>query len=711
MTKRNTRRLVAPVLTRFRGLAAGGMAVAVGLLLAASSQATPIVTSELVGLSTGTLGSVGTAEGWSGSSGNYTVTNGSGSLDGTPLGLYPSAGDMVNIAYASSFNSLNTYNNFAPSGTFPPGNPINIYYSFLYRFNTLTNMSDTVSNKIVQVNRVGSSSGVHFDLHAITNTATGKIRIGVEMPTGTPAYSTNEVSPGQTFFVVVRQQIIAGANNNIIDMWINPPASSFGADEFSMPYPDASAFDGTDDSGSGSGPGRFYVIAGVNANFDELRIATNSWADVTPGISSCTSASFDSDPVDATVSEGISASFSVTSSSSSPAFQWQVSTNAGSTWQDVTDGAGGTASTYTTPPLNLGADQNKYRCIATVSCGGGSTATSAVATVTVNAATVTPPGMVLDDQFADLSRTNAPITTNNSVWYASAATSLSDGSTGNLIGTPAPGSSRLWIAYFTDDAGQPVHLAVGRSIKASLTFQANGIAASGGNSMRFGLFDYADGGTRVSADGFGSGSTGNGSNVRGYMYVQDWGTTFSTDTPQSLYVRSVLDDNNLMGSTGDYVSLGAGPSGATLSGTPSFVDDTPYTLEMTVTRTSENETTVSSTLTGGSLNQTTTVTDSTYAYPRFDAFAIRPNSAETTANTFTITDFKVEVADAAPAPVPLEVSYTDGNVTLTWSNPAFALQAATEVNGTYTNVVGAASGYTVPATEARTFYRLIWPAP
>lgn len=680
--------------------------------IARSANATAFRTSQLVGLSSGTLGTVGTAEFWTGSSGNFTVTSGAGSLDGTPLGLYPSAGDRVDIAASTTFNSLNTYNNFASSGQYPQSGNINLYYSFLYRFNTLTNMSSAasgVSNKIVQVNRIGSSSGVHFEVHSVTN-ASGYINLGVNKTGGTPAYAGTNLSPGQTFFVVLRQQIIAGSANDQIDMWINPPANKFGVDEANIPTPDVSTTSGTEDSSS-TGPGRFYILAGVSASFDELRISTNSWADVTPSVSSCVPAAFDSNPVDVTVNDGIAASFTVTSSSSSPLYQWQFSPNGGSTWQNVTNGIGGTAASYATPPLSAVQNGYRYRCIASVSCGSGSTATSGVAVVTANAPVVTAAGVVVDDRFLDLSRANTPVGISNAVWYASTANSMSDGSTGEIVGTPGTGSSRLWLNYFTDNTttNLPVHLAVGKKLKATLAFKASNIVVTnGGASMRLGLFDYADGGTRVTADGFGTGSAGNGNGVRGYMFTLDWGTQFSASSPLSLFVRNVLNDNNLMGTTGDYATLsGTGSTG--LAGSAAFQNNTSYTMTMTVERTSASSVTVAVAVTSASGTITWSAVDSVYAYPRFDAFAIRPNSLETVADSFTITRFTVEVVDGTPTQIPLNITSSGGNVTLTWTNPAFTLQAAPSVTGTYTNVTSATSPYTISAGEARKFFRLTYP--
>ena len=73
----------------------------------------------------------------------------------------------------------------------------------------------------------------------------------------------------------------------------------------------------------------------------------------------------------ATVSDGGSLSY-----------QWQVSTNSGSTWSDI---SGATASQYTTPTLVIGDNGKQYRMAATNSKNGTTTtAYSAAATLTVS---------------------------------------------------------------------------------------------------------------------------------------------------------------------------------------------------------------------------------------------------------------------------------------------------------------------------------------
>jgi hypothetical protein len=90
----------------------------------------------------------------------------------------------------------------------------------------------------------------------------------------------------------------------------------------------------------------------------------------------------------------------VIASGTSLTYKWQVSTDNGANWTDLSDG--GVVSGATTATLNLssvsGTDSGKqYRAIATATCGGA--ATSTAATLTVNklsqsAVTVTAPSSV-----------------------------------------------------------------------------------------------------------------------------------------------------------------------------------------------------------------------------------------------------------------------------------------------------------------------------
>ena len=80
------------------------------------------------------------------------------------------------------------------------------------------------------------------------------------------------------------------------------------------------------------------------------------------------------------LSSTASATFSVVASFTSPlSYQWQLSTDGGATWANVTDA---TASTLTLTGLTSADSGKKYRV--QISATGATTVTSNAATLTVN---------------------------------------------------------------------------------------------------------------------------------------------------------------------------------------------------------------------------------------------------------------------------------------------------------------------------------------
>jgi hypothetical protein len=213
-------------------------------------------------------------------------------------------------------------------------------------------------------------------------------------------------------------------------------------------------------------------------------------------------------------------------------------------------------------------------------------------------------------------------------------------------------SARLWVGYFTDDPASPVTLAPGQMIKVTLVFTPTNVAQWTGSGtqrgLRFGLLNYADGGTRLTADSFSS-SGGNGANVTGYMLNLSFYTNFSTETPMEIRVRTNLASANLIGTTADYLSLGSGP--CCLSNQPGFSSGTTYTLEFIVARTNATDVGVRTRIFGADQDLSFEVMDTSgFASNRFDAFAIRPNNLANAADHFTFSRFTVEVL---PISVPL----------------------------------------------------------
>lgn len=98
---------------------------------------------------------------------------------------------------------------------------------------------------------------------------------------------------------------------------------------------------------------------------------------------------FTDQPDDASVTEGNTATFSVTATNAA-SYQWQKQESGAGAWSNV---SGATSSSYTTGVLTVAADStDKYRCVAT---GPGGTTTSNSATLTVTPNIITMPSSVI----------------------------------------------------------------------------------------------------------------------------------------------------------------------------------------------------------------------------------------------------------------------------------------------------------------------------
>jgi hypothetical protein len=582
-----------------------------------------------------------------------------------------------------------------------------LYASFLLDVVT----APTANRQVVFLTSTNTASAGSSVCGVFVNSSS-QLQVSKNSSTSLGAATTTALTTGATNLVVVRYTWnTVDTTDDEVALWLNP--GSLGVAEGSVPATSITHSTGTDFANLN----HFFIQQRNNASsagsallLDEVRIGT-TWASVTPTGVTCSAAGVANQPSSITIAEGLNARFTSLGSGTTPTYQWQLSTDNGTTWNSI---SGATNSAYATGNLALANSGLKVRTLVNVVCGGGSSATSSVATVTITNAVATPAGLIVDDYWLDSDRLTGPVATNNSVWFASTATTLTAG-VGVMTAAPSAGASRLWLGYFVDSAAAttPVSLAVGTTLKATAKFTPTAFASftAGGNTIRVGLFDYADGGTRV-ADGFGTGSTGNGSGVRGYMSILNWGTNFTGNTLIDTYARSTPTDGNLMGSTaGIFAQLGSGPAG-TYTGNNAFQAGIEYTLEMSVSRTATNSTTITTTITGGALNYTYATNDTTSAFHRFDAFGFRANSLETTADTFNFSQFKVEVvtnAASAPTPIPVAIAQANGNVILTWTNATFALQSSTNVASGYATIGGATSPYTNAPSGTKKFFRLFAP--
>ena len=332
-------------------------------------------------------------------------------------------------------------------------------------------------------------------------------------------------------------------------------------------------------------------------------------------------------PQSQTVSVGTPVTFFVVASNAaSLAYQWR---------KDGSNIPEATGTNYVIAAAQP-TDAGDYTVVVTNVAGS---VTSSVATLTV----LTPVSIpILDDHWLDGTRTNT-LLPSNSAWYASSAASLT-AAPNSLNGLADSSSARSWWTYFTTNPAAPVQLNASESLQITLSFILNGVNANNtSRGLRLGVFDSSNG-SRTLADG----ASPSGTNIAGYMLGLNMGQTFGGSPTLELWVRTNLPSANLMGTTGDYASLG---SGGPVAGSPGFSNGIPYTLRLAFKRnTNSLDVTVTISNTNGwSITQTSTATNSVVS--AFDTFDIRPATSALSAMNFAFTGLKVEKIILSSLPV------------------------------------------------------------
>ena len=259
--------------------------------------------------------------------------------------------------------------------------------------------------------------------------------------------------------------------------------------------------------------------------------------------------------------------------------------------------------------------------------------------------------VLVDDTWVDGTRSDQNLPT-ESAWFTSSASSLT--ATTNAMNLAVGSSAVFSITYFTSNSASPAHLNVGDTLVATLHLKFSGLAASPGSAgFRIGLFDYADSTLspkRVTSDGSISGNNSLGNGVQGYALFQTMGTAFTTNAPTDIRKRTNIADSGLLGTSGDWTSLGIGPGG--LGAFTGFANATNYVLQLTAQRTGTNSVAITvswlNPTNGASL--TTTLTDNVASNFNFDAIAFRPQSASASASGITLNEVKVELIPGATPP-------------------------------------------------------------
>jgi len=514
--------------------------------------------------------------------------------------------------------------------TDPSGNAIRLSASSLPSFVTLTDYGDGTG--LLQVSPTASTSGTFYITVVASNNGTPSLGAAVTF--------VLTISPQPPFQILSIQRqgsdaLIAwttfGGANNVVQA-ANGAADGSYSNNFADIGPDiiipgisAVTTNYLDVGGFTNRPARYYRVAMVPP---ESLV-------VNPGV-----LNFASIPVGATTQQTF-----VVSDTRGKLVTNGLATVTGGPFSIVSGGtftvpAGGSTNIVVQfVPSSVGGFTNSV--IFTTANGGSST------NIVIGAAGLALPSaaLILDDTWADGSRTNTSLPT-DAAWYYSSNSGTLTATTGLMTLTTGT-NAVLAVSYFTTNADSPVQLSVGDTLLTTITLSFNGVAAKNtSQGFRLGIYEF--GSNRVGADFTGSGSQGAG--VPGYALFQNMGATFNSTTPMDIRVRTNLTDTSLLGTTSDYKSLGTGPGNTNNFG--GFANGTTYTLQYAFQRTANNVMAITVFWLDATNGATllTSVTDNNATNFSFDGLAIRPQLASQAATNTIFQEIKVEYIPANAPP-------------------------------------------------------------
>ncbi|CAM3688248.1 GEVED domain-containing protein [Flavobacterium gelidilacus] len=223
-------------------------------------------------------------------------------------------------------------------------------------------------------------------------------------------YSFNDLNPGTTYYYRVRASNACGTSSNSSTMNYatatgasnpgNPSSNSPQCNSVTLtrsgtPPTNVTWYWQTTASGtSTANSGATYNVTTSGTYYIRARNSNGCWSNgagnVTVNIASPTTIT--TSPLNTSIIPGANTSFTVVASNSPTSYTWQVSTNGGTTWTNITNG--GVYSNATTSNLNitsatLAMNGYRYRASATNACGTSAYSNSATLTVTLTYCTPT----------------------------------------------------------------------------------------------------------------------------------------------------------------------------------------------------------------------------------------------------------------------------------------------------------------------------------
>jgi hypothetical protein len=240
------------------------------------------------------------SETWVGAYGNATAPSlikvKSGSLD-VPFPLLPEVGNSAEVDGGPSSVGTNPQQN-GKALRLPLGTTITlnsgdtVYYSMALRIDELTGSNNTTGGFFFSMNNSAGATTNNPGANAakiqvrIDPTDPAKYNLGIFRNVNATAAATSWSGPltvGDTLFVVGSYETVAGDQNDIARLWINPDPSTFADAAFSPLTTPPTLIDNSTLTGQDIGIASVLLrqSPAPHVTLDELRVG-NTWADVTP---------------------------------------------------------------------------------------------------------------------------------------------------------------------------------------------------------------------------------------------------------------------------------------------------------------------------------------------------------------------------------------------------------------------------------------------
>lgn len=123
-----------------------------------------------------------------------------------------------------------------------------------------------------------------------------------------------------------------------------------------------------------------------NSSNDQVRVSDTITL-ITPA-NVCNSVAVTTQPTNQTGCAGSDVTFSVAASGTNPGYQWQLSTDGGTTWNNIT---GANAASYTVTAITAAMNNHRYRVLLTNTCPSNVTSSAAILTISSAALITTAP--------------------------------------------------------------------------------------------------------------------------------------------------------------------------------------------------------------------------------------------------------------------------------------------------------------------------------